>query len=186
MWGGGAYWLVDSLGGLPGAAMAGAFQAMTPGRTMAKYTTGLAALADDPAGMTTFLQMEAWLRDRPDHPGEAAKQMLIEHYHENRLARGVWALGGRRIDLAALRLPVLNAWGLHDGLVPPRCAAALGGLVPNAAYTPCPLDTGHVGVFVSRRARGQLAAAMTRWLDGVAAGVSLRCRGGEGSRSDGR
>jgi polyhydroxyalkanoate synthase len=178
--------LVDSLGGLPGPAMAGVFQAMTPGRTMAKYTTGLAELADDPAAMTTFLKMEEWLRDRPDHPGEAAKQMLIEHYHENRLARGVWSLGGRRIDLAALRLPVLNAWGLHDILVPPRCAAALGGLLPNAAYTPCPLETGHVGVFVSRRARGQLAAAMTRWLDSIAAGVNLRCQGGDGRSSDGR
>jgi polyhydroxyalkanoate synthase len=170
--------LIDSLGVLPGAAIAAAFQAMTPGRTMAKYTTGLGPLAEDPDELALFLRMEAWLRDRPDHPGEAARQMMVEHYHENRLARGAWVLDGQRVDLARVRVPVLNVWGLRDGLVPPACAAALGGLLPNAAYTPCPLDTGHIGVFVSRRARGALARTMVRWLDG--AGVSPGCRGGDG------
>lgn len=172
--------LIDSLGTLPGTAIAAAFQAMTPAKTMEKYTRGLAVPSEDPDELSLFLRMEAWLRDRPDHPGEAARQMMVEHYHENRLAQGRWVLDGRRVDLARLRMPVLNVWGLRDGLVPPACAAALGGLLPNAAYTPCPLDTGHIGVFVSRRARGRLAAAMVQWLD--QAGVSPCCRGDGGSR----
>lgn len=176
--------LLNSLGTLPGAAIGAAFQAMTPGRTMAKYTSGLTDLADDTQALAGFLQMETWLRDRPDHPGEAARQLLIEHYHENRLASGGWTLGRRTVDLADLRVPVLNAWGLHDLLVPPPCAAALGGLVPSAPYTPLPLDTGHIGVFVSRRARGQLARAMIGWLDD--AGATRCCRGGAGNRSGDR
>lgn len=159
--------LIDSLGGLPGPALGEAFQAMTPGRTMAKYTTGLAALADDPTGLRAFLQMERWLADRPDHPAAAARQLLIEHYHENRLARGVWSLGGRRVDLGALRLPVFSAYGLHDHLVPPAQAQAIRRLAPLARHEDCALDAGHIGIFVSRRARGVLGTRLAAWLGGL-------------------
>lgn len=159
--------LIDSLGSLPGQALGAAFQAMTPGRTMAKYTTGLAAMAEDPAGLRMFLQMETWLRDRPDHPGEAARQLLVEHYHENQLARGQLRIGGQRVDLGRLRLPVFSAFGLHDHLVPPPQAQAIERLAPMAAHAMCPLDAGHIGIFVSRRARGVLGARLGVWLAGI-------------------
>lgn len=156
--------LVDCLGCVPGAAIGAAFQAMTPGRTRAKYTAGLLAEADDPAALRDFLRMEAWLRDRPDHPGEAARQLLVEHYGESRLAHGGWRLGGRLADPARLRGPIFSAYGLRDHLVPAASARAIVGLAPGAVHTDCPLDTGHVGVFVSRRARGLLAARLSAWL----------------------
>jgi polyhydroxyalkanoate synthase len=156
--------LVACLGTVPGDAIGAAFQAMTPGRTRAKYTSGLLDLADDREALRDFLRMEAWLRDRPDHPGEAARQLLVEHYGESRLARGGWPLGGRLADPARLRLPIFSAYGLRDHLVPPETARAIGRVAPSAPLTDCPLDTGHVGVFVSRRARGQLAARLSAWL----------------------
>lgn len=159
--------LVDGLGGLPGATLSAAFQAMTPGRTMDKYTAGLTRLADDPEAVRGFLRMETWLADRPDHPGEAAKQVLIEIYHENRLAQGRLMLGDRRVDLSRLRLPVLTAWGEHDHLVPPACARAILHLAPEAVHTPCPVPAGHIGIFVSRRARGILATRLSAWLAGL-------------------
>lgn len=156
--------LVDCLGTMPGEAIGTAFQAMTPGRTRAKYGAGLLAMADHPEALRDFLRMEAWLRDRPDHPGEALRQLLVEHYREDRLAKGGWVLGGRTVDPARLTLPIFSAYGLSDHLVPPASARAIMHLAPAASHTDCPLDTGHVGVFVSRKAHGQLAARLSAWL----------------------
>lgn len=169
--------LIDSLGGLPGGTLSAAFQAMTPGRTMAKYTESLVAMGDDADALRGFLRMETWLADRPDHPGEAAKQLLIDLYHENRLARGRLVLGGRRVDLETLRLPVLTAWGEHDHIVPPGCARAILQLAPKALHTPCPVPAGHIGIFVSRRARGLLGARLADWLAGIGmAGIEMAGR----------
>ena len=160
--------LVDAFGYLPGGMMGAIFQAMTPGRTMEKYTTGLLALGDDPEELRLFLRMERWLADRPDHPGEAAKTLLIDLYRENRLARGDLALDGRRVELSAIRAPVLAALGLRDHIVPPACARALGPLLaPATPYREVALDAGHIGVFVSRRAGGGLAAALGDWLEAL-------------------
>lgn len=157
--------LVDVFGYLPGGMMGAIFQAITPARTMAKYTTDLVALADRPAELRTFLRMERWLADRPHHPGEAAKTLLIDLYRDNRLARGTFALNGARVDLGAIRAPVLTVYGLRDHIAPPACARAIGPLLdPATPYREAPLVAGHIGVFVSRRAKSRFAAALGDWL----------------------
>jgi polyhydroxyalkanoate synthase len=161
--------LVDVFGYLPGGLVGALFGAMTPARTMAKYTADLLAMADRPQDVRAFLRMERWLADRPHHPGAAAKQLLIGLYHRNELARGAFALDGRTVDLRAIRAPVLTVCGLRDHIVPPASALALGGLLhPETPHRAVALDAGHIGVFVSGRARGGLGAALADWLPGLA------------------
>ena len=69
--------LVDERGNLSGQLTGELFQQLAPARTLAKYTSRLAGLADDREALDTFLRMEKWLADRPDHPGAAAKEWLI-------------------------------------------------------------------------------------------------------------
>ncbi len=160
--------LIDVFGYLPGGLVGALFGAMTPARTLAKYTADVMAMADRPEALRGFLRMERWLADRPHHPGAAARQLLVDIYHRNALARGDFALAGRRVDLRAIRAPVLNVHGLRDHIVPPPCAAALGRLVdPALPYRDLALDAGHIGVFVSGRARGGLGAALDVWLRGL-------------------
>ncbi len=157
--------LIDVFGHLPGGMMGAIFQAMTPARTTAKYTHDLLDVAEDPDALRRFLRMERWLADRPDHPGEAAKTLLIDLYHANALARGALELDGRRVDLGAIRAPVLSALGLRDHIVPPACARALGGLLDSALrHDALEFDAGHVGVFAARRAGRRFSAAVGDWL----------------------
>ncbi len=161
--------LIDAFGYLPGETLASVFRAMTPARTAAKYSHDLLGMADDPARLNRFLRMERWLSDRPHHPAAAARQLLVELYHENRLAEGRFALGGRTVDPGAIVAPILNVYGLRDHIVPPAQARALEALAHRAPYRDCALDTGHIGVFVSRAARGAMSAALGAWLRGPAA-----------------
>lgn len=157
--------LIDAFGCLPGAVTGAIFQALTPTATARKYTLDLLDVARDPERLALFLRMERWLADRPDHPGEAAKQLVIELYQRNALARGAFRLDGETVRLDAIRAPVLALYGLRDHIAPPACCRAVGGLLaPGARYAEAGIDAGHIGVFVSDRARGALAGALLDWL----------------------
>ena len=108
--------------------------------------------------------MEKWLADRPDHPGEAAKQWFKELYQENKLIHNQFELGGQTIDLTEITMPVLNIYALNDHIIPPECSMALKGCVGSQDYTDLPLPGGHVGVFVSGKSQGILGKGIVDWL----------------------
>jgi len=156
--------LVDDRGNLSGQLTGALFQQLAPARTLAKYTADLVALADDPAALDTFLRMEKWLADRPDHPGAAAKQWLIQLYLENQLVKRQFMIADAPVDLGAIACPVLNIYGRADHIIPPPCSRALGPILEGGDYEELAVPTGHVGVFVSRRAQDMVAPAIARWL----------------------
>jgi hypothetical protein len=108
------------------------FSQMTPGATMSKYNVGLLDTFDDEKRLLNFLRMEKWLADRPHHPGEAAKQLLINLYKNNELVRGEFRLGGRR-QAQDIKVPVLNVFAKDDHVIPPKTTQALRA--PSAART---------------------------------------------------
>lgn len=156
--------LVDERGNLSGQLTGALFQQLAPARTLAKYTSDLVDLADDPDALDTFLRMEKWLADRPDHPGAAAKEWLIGLYQQNRLVRGSFVVDGRPVDLGAIACPVLNIFGAEDHIIPPPCSRAMGRFLAGRDYRELEVPTGHVGVFVSRRAQQIVAPAVAEWL----------------------
>lgn len=156
-------------GNLPGRLTGAVFQNLTPARTLEKYTTGLLGLAEDREALLTFLRMERWLADRPDHPGAAAREWLIDLYQENRLAEDRFEVDGRPVRLAEIACPVLNIYGTDDHIIPPPCSTALRRLLPEGHdYQEVAIPTGHVGVFVSRRAIEILPPAVIGWLARIA------------------
>jgi len=156
--------LIDERGNLSGQLTGELFQQLVPARTLAKYTYRLVDLAGDREALDTFLRMEKWLADRPDHPGAAAKEWLIGLYLENRLVRGEFHIAGEPVDLAAIACPVLNIFGAEDHIIPPSCSRALGAILAGRDYQELEVPTGHAGVFVSRRAQEMVAPAVARWL----------------------
>jgi polyhydroxyalkanoate synthase len=156
--------LIEAHGNLPGELMSHVFAQMTPGATMSKYNVGLLDTFDDEKKLLNFLRMEKWLADRPHHPGEAAKQLLINLYKNNELARGKFRLGGRTVKLDDIKVPVLNIFAKDDHIIPPKCSQALGGYVSTEDYSEIALPGGHVGVFVSGKSQGVLGKGITDWL----------------------
>jgi polyhydroxyalkanoate synthase len=119
---------------------------------------------DDEKKLLNFLRMEKWLADRPDHPGEAAKQWLKDLYQDNKLVKGEFRINGRLVDLKKVTMPVLNVFAQEDHIIPPRSSQALKACIGTKVYTELPLPGGHVGVFVSGKSQGILGKNIFSWL----------------------
>jgi polyhydroxyalkanoate synthase len=108
--------------------------------------------------------MEKWIADRPDHPGEAAKQWLKDLYQDNKLVRSELELGGRKVDLKNITCPVLNVFAKDDHIIPPATSQGLAGQVGTSDYTELALPGGHVGVFVGGKSQALLGPGIAKWL----------------------
>jgi polyhydroxyalkanoate synthase len=156
--------LIEANGNLPGELMSFVFSMMTPVNALTKYNLGLFDVMDDEKKLLNFLRMEKWLADRPDHPGEAAKQWLKDLYQDNKLVKGEFTLGGVKVDLKRITMPVLNVFAEEDHIVPSKSSQALKKHVGTRDYSELPLPGGHVGVFVSGKSQGILGKNIFGWL----------------------
>jgi polyhydroxyalkanoate synthase subunit PhaC len=156
--------LIDANGNLPGELMSFVFSMMTPVNALTKYNLGLFDVMDDEKKLLNFLRMEKWLADRPDHPGEAAKQWLKDLYQDNKLVKGEFVLGGSKVDMKRITMPVLNVFAEEDHIIPPKSSQAMKKHVGTRDYTELPLPGGHVGVFVSGKSQGILGKNIYGWL----------------------
>ncbi len=155
--------LLARLGNFSGQLLTSLFLALSPFRLIQqKYVNALERSAD-PAAREFFLRMEAWIFDCPDLAATAAAQFVRCCYQENRLLQGSLRLGAHAVDLRQIRQPVLNVYALRDHIVPPAASTALRSLIASQDYTDAPLDTGHIGLYVSERAR-QLPQLISSWL----------------------
>jgi polyhydroxyalkanoate synthase len=144
--------------------MGAIFNQMSPVRSLLKYNLDLLDIVDDEQRLMNWLRMEKWIADRPDHPGEAAKQWMKDLYQQNKLVRNEWELDGRRVDLRNLRMPILNVYAKDDHIIPPATSRALAGKVGTSDYTELALPGGHVGVFVGGRSQAQFAPAVASFV----------------------
>ena len=156
--------VVETHGMLPGELTGAIFSSLTPINSMTKYNVGLARMEGDEAAMLNFLRMEKWIADRPDHPGEAARQWLNNLYRENQLVEGKFEVCGEKIDLRKIKCPVLNIYAEQDHIIPVSCSKALGRFLKKNKYEEIGFPGGHVGVFVSRKAQGVVAGGLIEWL----------------------
>ncbi|MBV9785380.1 MAG: class III poly(R)-hydroxyalkanoic acid synthase subunit PhaC [Acidisphaera sp.] len=164
--------LIEANGNLPGEFMGAVFSLMTPIRTMFKYNLDLLDVAGDENRLVNWLRMEKWIADRPDHPGEAAKQWLKELYQQNKLVKNQLELDGRRVDLSRITMPVLNVYAKDDHIIPPATSQALRSVVGAKEYEELALPGGHVGVFVGGKSQKLFAPAVMEFVrkhDGGAA-----------------
>jgi polyhydroxyalkanoate synthase subunit PhaC len=156
--------LLARCGNVPGAVLNALFLSLMPFRlTQQKYVRLLLSGADQRA-VDEFVRLERWIFDSPPQAAAALTQYVRWFYQENRLARGTLEIGARRVDLGRIRQPLLNLYASADHIVPPQACAAMERHVGSRDYTACAIDTGHIGMYVSRRARAQIPARIIDWL----------------------
>ena len=156
--------LVDTLGVAPGALVGFAFLMMNPVSNVTKYTTELVEILDDEAKLLNFLHMERWIADRPGHPGEVMRQWFKDLYQANKLVKGELMLGGRRVDLRHIDMPVLNVYADGDVIIPTACSRGLEGRFGTEDYSELAVPGGHIGTFVGGKAQKVLAPSIAKWL----------------------
>ena len=85
-------------------------------------------------------------------------------YQENRLIEGTLRFGAHPVSLGRLRLPVLNIFASKDHIVPPAASTALRARIGSRDYTEMAVDTGHIGMYVSRNAARTVPERIVGWL----------------------
>jgi polyhydroxyalkanoate synthase len=155
--------LVDAYGSAPGSMVGFAFLMMNPVSNLTKYTIDLIDVLDDEAKLINFLRMERWIADRPDHPGEVFRQWFKDLYQDNKLIRNELVLGGKKVDLRNITMPVLNIYATGDTIIPVSCSRGVGNHFGTTDYTEVAVPGGHIGTFVGGKAQKILAPTLGDW-----------------------
>jgi polyhydroxyalkanoate synthase len=156
--------MVDTFGNLPGDLMNFGFLLLNPARLMIDKYVGFFENMDSKSFVENFIRMEKWIFDSPDVPGETFRQFVKDCYHDNLLIQGKMMVGGRRVDLKKITMPLLNFYGRYDHLVPPSACDLLTKMVGSKDAEDVCLDTGHIGIYVSSRCQREFAPKIVRWL----------------------
>lgn len=140
------------LGGLPAQIVGPAFKA-TSLTTYLKKPITLLRHRDDRDFLAQVEAVDGLMNSMLAYPGRATLQVYQRLVLRNELATGKIQGPNKLVDLADVRVPVMNVAGSSDVLVPVAVAHAVADLLPNAPEVR--LETapgGHLGVLTGRSA----------------------------------
>ncbi len=156
--------VVDTFGNLPADIMNLGFLLLNPARLMIDKYVGFMENMDNKTFVENFVRMEKWIFDSPDLPGEVFRQFIKDCYQGNKLLQNKLEVGGQRVDLNKLTMPLLNIYGKFDHLVPPEACEQLVNKVGSKDTEDICLNTGHIGIYVSSKYQEQFAPKIASWL----------------------
>ena len=156
--------IVDTYGNIPGDIMNMGFLLLNPARLMIDKYVGFIENMANKTFVENFVRMEKWIFDSPDVPGETFRQFIRDCYQKNLLIQSKMEVGGTRVDLKKITMPLLNYYGKYDHLVPPEACELLTGKVGSKDTEDICLDTGHIGIYVSSKYQKEFVPRIARWL----------------------
>jgi polyhydroxyalkanoate synthase subunit PhaC len=156
--------IVDTYGNIPGDIMNMGFLLLNPARLMIDKYVGFMENMANKKFVENFVRMEKWIFDSPDVPGETFRQFIRDCYQKNLLIQSKMEVGGKRVDLKKISMPLLNFYGKYDHLVPPEACELLTSKVGSKDTEDICLDTGHIGIYVSSKCQKEFAPKIARWL----------------------
>ena len=156
--------MVETFGNMPGDFLNFGFLMLNPARLMIDKYVGFLENMDNKSFVENFIRMEKWIFDSPDVPGETFRQFVKDGYQKNLLIQSKMRVGGRRVDLKKITMPVLNIYGKYDHLVPPGACERLTGSVGSTDAEDVCLETGHIGIYVSSKYQKEFVPKIVQWL----------------------
>ena len=156
---------------VPGALLNQVFLSLKPAALSNQKYLDLVERLSDPEAIGDFLAMERWIADSPDQPVRVFAEFVRRFYQQNALIAGSLELGGRRIDLDRMAVPVLNVYARDDHIVPPESSQALARLIRGDRYRELAIPGGHIGLYVGRRALGIVPEAVAGFVHAHDPGV---------------
>lgn len=156
--------MVDAFGVIPGELLNGGFDMLKPFQLMINKYVGIVDNLDNPENAANFVRMEKWILDSPDQAGEAFRKYIKDLYQENRLIKGTLDIGGRKVDLQKITMPVLTVYGENDHIVPPSSTIPLNDYVGSTDKELSAFPVGHIGMYVSTKSQKLIAPKIAGWL----------------------
>lgn len=156
--------IVDGFGGVvPGDFLNSGFDLLKPMNKARKFSN-LPAVAQNKEKLLNFLRMEKWVADSPAQAGETYRQFIKDFYQKNKLIKGEFSMGGRKVNLKNITMPVLTVYAKDDHIVPPVSTVPVNEAIGSKDKELMEFPGGHIGVFVGGRSQKLLTPAIAQWL----------------------
>jgi len=155
--------IVEPAGNVPPEVVENAFRLLKPTAEVSQYATLWENLWNDEY-MEGYQAMGQWTRDHVPFPGAAFRQTVEQLIRRNALMDGSLELGGRRVDLGAIRCPVLNVMAERDHIVPFAAAEPALALLGSGDADELRLAAGHVGLVAGRAAAKVTLPGIAGWI----------------------
>ncbi|MBI1339707.1 class I poly(R)-hydroxyalkanoic acid synthase [bacterium] len=163
--------LIDQAGGvMPGEAMREAFDLLRPDSLIWRFAAERYLMGRTPPPFDLL----HWNGDQTNLPGRLHLESLRAFYVDNALARGMFQIDGRAIDLGAIAAPLFLQAALRDHISPPASVYKAGRLVGGEVeFVLC--DSGHIAGVVNPPSAGKyrhwtregLPETLGGWLEGA-------------------
>ncbi len=111
-----------------------------------------------------FLRVEKWLYDTPPIAGETFRQWIKDIYQKNLFSKNKLVIGENRINLANVKVPLLNLVADQDHLVSAECSVSLNSLVSSTDTNLMRFSTGHVGLIASGYSQNVVLPKVGNWI----------------------
>jgi polyhydroxyalkanoate synthase len=174
--------LYRTFGGAPALAVRRGFQLTSIDKYLTKPLAILTRL-DDREFLEQIEAVDRFTNNMAAYPGRTFGQLYHRFFRGNDLAMGRFEVGGRTVDVANVRVPVLVVAGDDDVLAPNEAVAHLIDLLtgaPEVSFRTAP--GGHLGVLTGRRARTTTWRHLDAFIARVGTGAKPRRRKSRGNQ----
>ena len=114
--------------------------------------------------VTQYRRFDGWASNTLPLPGGYMRQLIKELLAENRLVKGEFVLGGQRVQLSAITVPVLHVIAEHDHMVPRGASKPLIEMVGSTDKEETVLKGGHMSVVTGPNAHKRMWPKLEAWL----------------------
>lgn len=155
--------LVDSVGNVPADFIMSGFDMLRPAGRIAGQMRVWDNMWNDEF-VKSFRMFDRWGAETLPLAGEYFRQTTKELLWDNKLYKNELVVGGRRVSLENITLPILHAVAEHDHIVPYAAAKPLIAGVGSADKEEVMLKGGHVSVAAGPNAAKRLWPKLDTWL----------------------
>ena len=161
----GAFGMITKIyGNCPAWMVNSMFTAMAPVHHALDKYVGLYRNAERDGYAEMFELFERWMRSDVPLAGRIFRELTTEIFKANKLAKGEFEVGGSRVDLRRIAMPVLNVVAEQDDVVHPNSSRSLIERVGSADKRNLTFPTGHIGAVVSAGALKKMWPEICGWL----------------------
>lgn len=117
---------------------------------------------DDDGFIESYKAMERWVGDQIPMAAGVFAEFVRACFLNNDLIENRMEVGGKRVNLSSIEVPVLTILGESDHLVPPETTGADREIFPQGEVLR--FGAGHVGLSVSSKSHKVLWPQVCRWM----------------------
>ena len=155
--------LIDATGNMPPELILTSFEMLRPAsRTVSQIQLWENIWNDD--YVKSYRMFDRWATDILPLAGEYFRTITKDLMWDNKLYEGTMTVGGRKADIAAIKVPILHAVAEHDHIVPYDSARHLIPMVGSTDKQEIILKGGHVSLVAGANAIKRLWPKLDTWL----------------------